>query len=101
MQTTVRDAEVIDGVTEVKRAQHRLQPGTARERAKEFGQLLAQARVPIARSGDHVQNALPYLVETVQAGDPPTLLERVQLIGVRIQHHRGHREARAHLWPAS
>jgi hypothetical protein len=37
-----------------------------------------------------VQDTLPHLIETIKAGDPPTLLKRVQLVGVRVEHHRGH-----------
>jgi hypothetical protein len=57
-------------------------------------QMLGQSCVLVVRRRNHVQNPLPYLVKTIQARNPPTLLERVQLIGVRVQHQRGHRHTR-------
>ncbi|HXA55314.1 MAG TPA: hypothetical protein VNV37_10635 [Solirubrobacteraceae bacterium] len=35
-----------------------------------------------------MQDTIPYLVETIKTGNPPTLLERIDL--VRVEHHRGH-----------
>jgi hypothetical protein len=74
----------------LKLPHRRRQAGGARRGAKYLGQLLGDAGVRKAGGGDHVQDTLPHLVETVQTRDPSTLQESLDLGDVRIEYQRGH-----------
>jgi len=57
------------------------QAGCARERAEQLGELLLNAHVRLARTGNHVQHTLPDLVAAVRAGSAATLEQLLELDG--------------------
>jgi hypothetical protein len=95
VKPAVGDAETLLGVAEVELAHRRQQSGGSREGTEQLGELLADQRVRQAGSGNHVEDALPDLVEPVHAGLPASLAESLQLGWRAAEHQRGHGRKRS------